>query len=85
LLGITTLSYGYRRHRGFRAWLFLLPGLALIWVASFTPLHNHSTAHVLMMVGGGLAIAAAHLANVRLTHLAVVASRRPAETAAGGY
>lgn len=73
LLGITTLSYGFRRHRGFRAWFYLLPGLAMIWLASFTPLHNHSLGHVLMMVVGGLSIAAAHMANFRLTHLANLA------------
>ena len=68
LLGITTLSYGYRRHRAFNAWLLLIPGLALVWLGSFTPLHDHSTAHVVVMVVGGLAIAAAHFVNLRLSH-----------------
>ena len=68
VLGITTLSYGYRRHRAFRAWLMLIPGLALVWLGSFTALHDHSTAHVVVMVAGGLAIAAAHFVNLRLSH-----------------
>lgn len=68
VLGVTTLSWGYRRHRAFRAWLMLIPGLALVWLGSFTSLHDHSTAHVVVMVGGGLAIAAAHFVNLRLSH-----------------
>lgn len=68
LLGVTTLSWGYRRHRAFRAWLMLIPGLALVWLGSFTSLHDHSTAHVVVMVAGGLAIAAAHFVNLRLSH-----------------
>lgn len=70
LLGITTLGYGFRRHRAFRAWIVLIPGLALIWIGSFSPLHTHSTTHVVTMVVGGLAVAAAHLINLRLTHAA---------------
>jgi len=70
LLGVTTLSYGYRRHRAFRAWLMLIPGLALVWLGSFTSLHDHSLAHVVVMVVGGLAIAAAHFINLRLSHRA---------------
>ena len=70
LLGVATLGYGFRRHRAFRAWFALLPGLALIWIGSFTALHDHSLGHVLVMVAGGLAIAAAHLMNLRLSHAA---------------
>lgn len=70
VLGITTLSYGYRRHRAFRAWLMLIPGLALVWIGSFTSLHDHSAAHIVVMVTGGLAIAAAHFVNLRLSHRA---------------
>lgn len=68
LLGVTALSLGYRRHRAFHAWLCLIPGLALVWVGSFGPLHTHSIEHAVVMVAGGLAIAAAHLINLRLSH-----------------
>lgn len=68
LLGITTLAVGFRRHRAFRAWLVLVPGLAMVWLGSFTALHDHSVAHTLVMVVGGLAIASAHLLNLRLGH-----------------
>ena len=57
---------GYRRHRAFG------PGLccrvALVWANSFTALHDHSAWHAVMMVGGGLMIAAAHFLNFRLSH-----------------
>ncbi|NLB58154.1 MAG: MerC family mercury resistance protein, partial [Gammaproteobacteria bacterium] len=30
VLGVTTLTVGYRRHRAFRAWALLVPGLAMV-------------------------------------------------------
>lgn len=70
VLGITTLSLGYRRHRAFHAWVWLVPGLALVGIGSFTPVHDHSIGHAVVMVAGGLALAAAHFTNLRLTHRA---------------
>ncbi len=70
LLGATTLTLGYRRHRAFHAWALLVPGLLLVWIASFTALHDHTVTHVLMMTVGGFTLAAAHLLNLRLTHAA---------------
>lgn len=75
LLGLTTLTLGYRRHRTFRAWALLLPGLALVWAGAFGPLHDHSTVHAAVMAGGGLLLAAAHLLNLRLTHALAPAAR----------
>nr|WP_133001188.1 MerC domain-containing protein [Luteimonas arsenica] len=72
LLGITTLAIGYRRHRAFRAWMLLVPGLALVWLGAFSPLHDHGLLHAALMTAGGLAIAGAHLVNLRLTHAATV-------------
>ncbi len=68
LLGATTLSLGYRRHRAFHAWALLLPGLGLVWAASFTQLHNHTATHLVLMVVGGVMLALAHMLNLRLTH-----------------
>lgn len=70
LLGATTLTLGWRRHRAFRAWALLLPGLALVWVGAFTRLHDHTWTHAAVMAAGGLLLAAAHLLNLRLTHAA---------------
>ena len=70
LLAATTLALGYRRHREFRAWALLVPALALVWLGSFTALHDHTLGHLVVMVVGGLLLAAAHLVNLRLTHAA---------------
>ena len=74
LLAGVTLTIGWRRHRGYHAWGLLLPALALLWFATFGPLHSHDGGwqawlHAGMMVLGGLLLAAAHLTNMRLTHL----------------
>ncbi len=66
LLGVSTLAFGYRRHRVKSAWGLLLPGLVLVWTNTFSGLHNHGLAHFSMMVTGGLMIAAAHFMNTRL-------------------
>jgi len=70
LLGASTLTLGYRRHRVFRAWFWLLPGLGLVWLGAFTPLHDHGISHAVVMTIGGLLLAAAHFINLRLTHAA---------------
>lgn len=70
LLGATTLTLGWRRHRGFRAWALLVPGLALVWLGAFSPLHDHGVLHAVVMTAGGLLLAGAHLLNLRLTHVA---------------
>ncbi len=70
VLGATTLTLGWRRHRAFRAWAVLLPGLLLVWLASFTALHQHTYGHTLAMTIGGTLLAASHWLNLRLTHAA---------------
>lgn len=73
LLGATTLTLGWRRHRAYRAWALLLPGLLLVWAGAFTSLHDHGLLHAAVMVAGGLLLAGAHLLNLRLTHAAAAA------------
>jgi hypothetical protein len=70
VLGLTTLTLGYRRHRAFHALALLLPGLAMVWLASFTSLHNHSVTHWSLMVAGGALLALGHFVNLQLTHAA---------------
>ncbi len=70
LLGATTLTLGWRRHRTYRAWALLVPGLLLVWLGTFTSLHDHGLRHAAVMVAGGLLLAGAHLLNLRLTHAA---------------
>jgi hypothetical protein len=73
LLGVSTLSLGWRRHRAFHAWALLAPGLVLVWLGAFSPLHDHSMIHAIVMTIGGLLLALAHLVNLRLTHSAAAA------------
>lgn len=70
LLGVAMLVIGYRRHRALRPVLLLVAGLALLIVGAFSGAHDHSLAHAGVMTAGGLLVAAAHLLNLRLSHLA---------------
>lgn len=68
VLALVTLSLGFRFHRQFAAWPWLLAGLVLLGLGAYGPLHVHGGAHTLAMVGGGLLLATAHWTNLRLTH-----------------
>lgn len=70
VLGVSTLTLGWRRHRAFKAWALLFPGLVLVWLGAFSPLHDHDLTHALVMTAGGALLALAHLVNLRLTHAA---------------
>jgi hypothetical protein len=75
VLGATTLTLGYRRHRTFRAWALLVPALVLVWAGSFTSLHDHTISHAVVMTLGGFMLAGAHFVNLRQTHAAAAAPR----------
>lgn len=66
--GLLMLAIGYRRHRAYRAWALLIPGLILVWLGAFSFLHEHGIMHAIIMTIGGLLIAAAHIMNLRLNH-----------------
>jgi hypothetical protein len=69
LLGLFTLVWGYRRHRGIRALGLLVPGLAALWFAVlYPPVHEALVAHAVFMTLGGTLVGMAHLANLRLNH-----------------
>lgn len=72
LLGATTMTVGYRRHRAFRAWMLLAAGLVLVGLGSFTSLHSHNLGHAVLMMVGGCALAGAHFLNLRLSHRAAM-------------
>lgn len=77
MVGLFSVVWGYRRHREVRALGLLLPGLAALWFGVlYPPLHASVLPHAVVMTLGGTLVALAHLANLRLTHLA-------AETDAG--
>lgn len=68
VLGLGSLLFGFRRHRTFRGFWFLLPGLTILAVATFSPIHDHTVAHAVLMTAGGLLVGMAHLVNLRLSH-----------------
>ena len=68
VLGITSLIIGVGRHRMFRAFWFLLPGLTLLIAATATHIHENVVLHAVMMTAGGLLVGLAHLVNLRLSH-----------------
>ena len=70
VLGISTVTVGYRRHRVLKASWLLLAGLILLWGGSFTHLHDHGVLHAVLMTAGGGLLASAHFFNLRLSHRA---------------
>ena len=69
LLGLLSLWIGYQRHRVYRALLFLVPGLLLVWIGVLVPgIHHAVLPHAVVMSVGGTLIAVAHLINLRLNH-----------------
>jgi hypothetical protein len=69
LLAGASLWQGYRRHRVYRALVFLVPGLLAGWSGLLVPvLHESVVPHAVVMTFGGTLIAVAHLVNLRLSH-----------------
>jgi len=69
VLAVASLWMGYRRHRSFRGWMFLVPGLLAVWAAVlYPPLHDSVVPHAVAMAVGGTLIAVAHVLNLRLAH-----------------
>jgi hypothetical protein len=72
VLALASLWQGFRRHRVYRALVFLVPGLAAVWAGLLVPaLHEDLVRHAIAMTFGGTLIAVAHLVNLRLTHFHV--------------
>jgi hypothetical protein len=69
MLAMASLWLGFRRHRVYRALVFLVPGLVAVWAGLLVPaLHEDVVRHAVTMTFGGTLIAVAHLVNLRLTH-----------------
>jgi len=74
MVGLFSVVWGYRKHREVRALGLLLPGVAALWFGVlYPPLHASVVPHALVMTLGGTLVALAHMANLRLTHLAAAA------------
>ena len=68
LLATASLWHGYTHHRAYHAFLWLVPGLVLLWSGIFVPaLHHPLVPHALTMSLGGSLVSIAHLANMRLS------------------
>lgn len=69
LLGLTSLVWGYRRHRVIRALAVLVPGLIALWAGLlYEPLHLSLVPHAIVMTAGGTLVGIAHLMNLRFNH-----------------
>ncbi len=66
-LALTALIIGFRRHQRFRAFWFLVPGIALL-CAGVVVEYDSTIAHAMLVAIGGSLVALAHLTNLRLSH-----------------
>jgi hypothetical protein len=71
VLALTTLVVGVRRHRNFRAFWFLAPGIALLTAGIIVDFDASATLHAVLVATGGTLVALAHLTNLRLGHVHV--------------
>jgi hypothetical protein len=67
-LALTSLAVGFRRHRRFRAFWFLVPGVALLLAGIVIDLDGSALIHAMLVSLGGTLVAIAHLTNLRLAH-----------------
>ena len=68
VLALTTLILGFRRHRQFRAFWFLVPGILLLMAGIVVDFEDNATAHAVLVAMGGTLVAISHLTNLRLAH-----------------
>lgn len=68
VLALTTLVIGFRRHRRFRAFWFLVPGILLLAAGITVDFEQSATAHAILVSIGGTLVAVSHLTNLRLAH-----------------
>jgi hypothetical protein len=71
VLAMTTLIVGFRRHRQFRAFWFLVPGILLLAAGMIVDFDQSATLHATLVALGGTLVAASHVANLRLAHVHV--------------
>jgi hypothetical protein len=68
VLALTTFTIGFRRHRRFRAFWFLVPGILLLAAGIAVDFDQSAAAHAVLVSIGGTLVAASHLTNLRLAH-----------------
>jgi hypothetical protein len=67
-LALTMLIVGFRRHRQFRAFWFLVPGILLLAAGVIVDFEDNAAAHAVLVAMGGTLVAVSHLTNLRLAH-----------------
>lgn len=67
-LALTTAVIGFRRHRRFRAFWFLISGVLFLALGAFSDFDHGNVSHAVLVSIGGTLVALAHLVNLRLTH-----------------
>ena len=68
VLALSTLVIGFRRHRQFRAFWFLVPGILLLAAGIVVDFEQSATLHAVLVSIGGTLVAVSHLTNLRLAH-----------------
>jgi hypothetical protein len=68
VLALTTMVIGFRRHRRFRAFWFLVPGILLLAAGITVDFESNAVAHAVLVAMGGTLVALSHLTNLRLAH-----------------
>jgi MerC mercury resistance protein len=71
VLALTTLFVGFRRHRQFRAFWFLVPGILLLAAGMIVDFDQSATLHAVLVAMGGTLVAVSHVTNLRLAHVHV--------------
>lgn len=68
-IALGSLAAGFRQHRRWRAFAVLLPGLSLMCAGLVADAAARPVLHAVLVVTGGLLVAGAHVANLRLAHV----------------
>ncbi len=66
VLALGSLAAGFRHHRRWRAFALVLPGLSLMCAGLVADAAAQPVLHAVLVVTGGLLVAGAHVANLRL-------------------
>jgi hypothetical protein len=68
VLALTTFIVGFRRHRRFRAFWFLGPGILLLASGIVVDFEESAMLHAVLVAMGGTLVAVSPLTNLRLAH-----------------
>jgi carbon starvation protein CstA len=69
VLASISLIYGMRRHGSYQAFLFLVPGIALLVIGVVIGSNHSDPWHATVVSIGGTLVALSHVINMRLTHV----------------